>query len=64
MPTLNSCYCNDTKQNQDNIIKITSQASALQELVKYVRKIYRTSDDIIDDSKITYLKQMLRKLII
>ena len=60
LPTLNSCYCNDNKQSQDNIIKITSQATALQELVKYVRKIYRTSDDVIDDSKILYLKQILQ----
>ena len=61
LPTLNSCYCNDPDNKiKDNFIKIKDQKSALHELVKYVRKIYRNKDDVIDDSKIIFLKKILQ----
>ena len=61
LPTLNSCYCNDPDNPKvDSVTKIKDQQTALFELVKYVRKIYRTKDDTIDDSKIVFLKKILK----
>ena len=58
LPSLNNCYAGESPSDS-NYTKIKTQETALHELVKYVRKIYRTADDPIDDKKIVYLKQIL-----
>lgn len=45
----------------ENSLKINNQDVALRELIKYVRKIYKNNDSIIDDNKIEYLKVILGK---
>ena len=54
LPSLNSCYC-----SENVVSKIKDQESALHELVKYVRKIYKNKDEVIDDTKIIFLKKIL-----
>jgi DNA-directed RNA polymerase II subunit RPB2 len=58
LPSLNNYYLSN---DNESTAKIKNQEDALSELVKYVRKIYKTSDEIVDNTKITYLKEILVK---
>ena len=60
---MDSCYISDTnKKGKDtDYVKISSQADAHHELVRFVRRIYRNPLSDITDQQIVFLNKILRE---